>query len=79
VSSGSHIDSVPPMTVESSRGESGLAFERLGDGPPLMLLHGTNSSREVWKPLLAKLCAEREVIALDLPAHGRHGRERSPR
>jgi pimeloyl-ACP methyl ester carboxylesterase len=49
---------------------SRLAFERLGDGPPLMLLHGTNSSREVWKPLLEELSSKRDVIAVDLPAHG---------
>lgn len=49
---------------------SGLAHERTGAGPPLLLLHGTNSSREIWRPLVAPLSAAREVIAVDLPAHG---------
>ena len=48
----------------------GLAFERGGSGPPLLLLHGTNSSHRVWEPLIAALSARRDVIALDLPAHG---------
>jgi pimeloyl-ACP methyl ester carboxylesterase len=47
-----------------------LAFDREGSGPPLMLLHGTNSSRSIWKPLLAQLAREREVFSVDLPAHG---------
>lgn len=47
-----------------------LAFDRQGSGPPLMLLHGTNSSRSIWKPLLPHLSNEREVFTVDLPAHG---------
>jgi pimeloyl-ACP methyl ester carboxylesterase len=47
-----------------------LAFDRQGAGSPLLLLHGTNSSRSIWKPLLPALSAEREVISVDLPAHG---------
>jgi pimeloyl-ACP methyl ester carboxylesterase len=47
-----------------------LAFDRQGSGPPLLLLHGTNSSRSIWKPLLPKLAAHREVFTVDLPAHG---------
>ena len=35
-----------------------------------MLLHGTNSSRSIWKPLLPHLSEEREVFSVDLPAHG---------
>ena len=35
-----------------------------------MLLHGTNSSRSIWKPLLSRLSQEREVFSVDLPAHG---------
>jgi pimeloyl-ACP methyl ester carboxylesterase len=35
-----------------------------------MLLHGTNSSRSIWKPLLPQLSSEREVLSVDLPAHG---------
>lgn len=47
-----------------------LGFDREGFGPPLMLLHGTNSSRSIWKPLLPHLSNERELFTVDLPAHG---------
>jgi pimeloyl-ACP methyl ester carboxylesterase len=47
-----------------------LAFDREGSGAPLVLLHGTNSSRSIWKPLLPRLSSEREVFSVDLPAHG---------
>jgi len=47
-----------------------LAFDKEGSGPPIMLLHGTNSSRQVWKPLLPQLSRQREVFTVDLPAHG---------
>jgi pimeloyl-ACP methyl ester carboxylesterase len=47
-----------------------LAFDREGSGAPLMLLHGTNSSRSIWKPLLPYLSDQREVFSVDLPAHG---------
>ena len=48
----------------------GLGFERCGSGPPLLLLHGTNSSRRVWEMLIGELSGQRDVIAVDLPAHG---------
>jgi pimeloyl-ACP methyl ester carboxylesterase len=47
-----------------------VAFDRAGEGEPLVLLHGTNCSRHVWDPLLPALTAHRDVIAVDLPAHG---------
>jgi pimeloyl-ACP methyl ester carboxylesterase len=47
-----------------------LAFDREGSGAPLVLLHGTNSSRSIWKPLLPQLSDQREVFSVDLPAHG---------
>jgi pimeloyl-ACP methyl ester carboxylesterase len=36
-----------------------------------MLLHGTNSSRSIWKPLLPHLSSQLEVYSVDLPAHGK--------
>jgi pimeloyl-ACP methyl ester carboxylesterase len=48
----------------------GLAYERVGAGPPLVLLHGVGSSRQAWGAVLSRLAPHREVILVDLPGHG---------
>ncbi len=47
-----------------------IESERVGAGPKLLLLHGLGGSRQSWSLVLDALAAERDVIALDLPAHG---------
>jgi pimeloyl-ACP methyl ester carboxylesterase len=47
-----------------------LAYDRTGNGPPLLLLHGTTSSRRIWKPLIPPLARAATVFAVDLPGHG---------
>src|SRR5438552_4558658 len=47
-----------------------LRFERRGEGPPLLLLHGLGSSLRVWDPVRPLLEARMDVITLDLPGHG---------
>lgn len=49
---------------------AGIAYERYGDGPPLVLIHGLGATRAIWRPQIERLTAEREVIALDLPGFG---------
>jgi pimeloyl-ACP methyl ester carboxylesterase len=49
---------------------AGIAFERLGEGPPLVLIHGLGATREIWRPQLRRLADERDEIALDLPGFG---------
>ncbi len=48
----------------------GLAFERHGCGPPLVLLHGVGHRREAWGAVLERLTPHRDVILVDLPGHG---------
>ena len=48
----------------------GLAYERLGSGPPLVLLHGVGHRRQAWEAVLDRLTPHRDVIAVDLPGHG---------
>jgi pimeloyl-ACP methyl ester carboxylesterase len=47
-----------------------LTFDRRGSGRPLVLLHGIGSHRHVWAPVAARLEAERDVVAVDLPGFG---------
>lgn len=42
-------------------------------GGPLLLLHGTGASAHSWQGLTPLLAAGREVLAVDLPGHGRSG------
>lgn len=48
----------------------GLAFDRAGSGPPLVLLHGVAHRRQAWEAVLGRLTPHRDVIAVDLPGHG---------
>ena len=52
-----------------------LAYDRLGTGEPLVLLHGQGLSRRSWDPVVAELARERDVIAVDLPGHGESPRQ----
>ncbi|HWG02824.1 MAG TPA: alpha/beta hydrolase [Trebonia sp.] len=47
-----------------------LAYERHGDGPVLVLLHGVGHRRQAWNAVLPHLAPHRTVIAVDLPGHG---------
>ncbi|GAA4957249.1 alpha/beta fold hydrolase [Actinoplanes utahensis] len=49
---------------------SELAYERRGSGPPLVLIHGIGSRRQVWDPILDEAARHHDVIALDLPGFG---------
>jgi pimeloyl-ACP methyl ester carboxylesterase len=47
-----------------------VAYDRIGTGPPLLLVHGLGMCKEVWRPVLPALAREREVVAVDLPGFG---------
>lgn len=47
-----------------------VAFERRGNGSPLVLLHGIGHRWQAWEPVLDALAAEHDVIAVDLPGFG---------
>ena len=48
-----------------------LRYDRAGHGPPLVLIHGLGSARTVWKPITPALASSFDVVAVDLPGHGR--------
>jgi pimeloyl-ACP methyl ester carboxylesterase len=56
--------------AESPLFAAGLAYERHGVGPPVVLLHGVGESRTGWHPVLPALASRYDVITLDLPGFG---------
>lgn len=48
-----------------------IAFNRVGEGPPLVLLHGALSDSRVWRRQLDELSDEFTVVAWDAPGCGR--------
>jgi pimeloyl-ACP methyl ester carboxylesterase len=47
-----------------------LNYVREGQGEPLVLVHGLGSQWQMWRPVLQRLSAERDVVAVDLPGFG---------
>jgi esterase len=47
-----------------------LHFRALGDGPPLVILHGLLGSLDNWVPVAQKLAAHFQVLLPDLRNHG---------
>jgi len=54
--------------IASTHGEESGSY-RAGEGPPLLLLHGLAMSWRAWRPLLASLRTDHQVIAPTLPGH----------
>lgn len=48
-----------------------LAYQKFGEGDPLVLLHGGFGSVEMFGPNVQALAAGRQVIGVDLQSHGR--------
>ena len=48
-----------------------IAYERAGEGPPLVFVHGAAVDGRMWQPQLAALADEFTVVAWDEPGAGR--------
>ena len=48
-----------------------IAYQRAGEGPPLVLVHGAAADSRSWQPQLAALADEFTVVAWDEPGAGR--------
>jgi pimeloyl-ACP methyl ester carboxylesterase len=47
-----------------------IAYRELGDGPPVLLIHGWPTSSYLWRDVMPPLARTNRVVALDLPAFG---------
>ncbi len=50
-----------------------IAYSRTGEGPPLVLVHGTTASHTRWAPILPALEAQFTVYAVDRRGRGESG------
>jgi pimeloyl-ACP methyl ester carboxylesterase len=53
------------------------AFRMMGDGPPLLLIHGLSDSSATWAPVIPLLAERHLVIAPDLLGHGASDKPRA--
>ena len=44
--------------------------QRMGSGPPIVLIHGTGAATHSWRGALPLLAQHFDVLAIDLPGHG---------
>jgi pimeloyl-ACP methyl ester carboxylesterase len=56
--------------VETAPGGQRLRIARLGDGPPLVLLHGYPDNLQIWTALAPRLAGRHGVITIDWPGMG---------
>ncbi|MHB1103522.1 MAG: alpha/beta fold hydrolase [Devosia sp.] len=70
--------SVPERNIRTRQGEIRL-WDSAGEGLPLLLIHGSGSSKEVFAKQFRSPLAERyRMIAIDLPGHGGSSDARDP-
>ena len=59
-------------TIQRST-SGGLAYEKHGDGVPIVFLHGLTFDRTTWRLIIERLGEDVCSIAFDLPGHGETG------
>jgi pimeloyl-ACP methyl ester carboxylesterase len=60
------------VTLRSTDGTT-IAYERIGGGPPLVLVHGSVCDRTYWKPILPALAEHFTVVCPDRRGRGASG------
>jgi pimeloyl-ACP methyl ester carboxylesterase len=59
-----------PLGRRHATGQGLVAWDRWGDGPPVVLVHGTPWSSLTWRHVAPALATSRTVYAFDLPGFG---------
>jgi pimeloyl-ACP methyl ester carboxylesterase len=60
-----------PLKV--NEGNTEISFLDIGEGKPIVLIHGFAGSKLYWEKVLPELTRNNRVIAIDLPGHGESG------
>ncbi|MEF3272837.1 MAG: alpha/beta hydrolase [Chloroflexus sp.] len=60
--------SVQTATITTANGP--LRYRRIGEGPPLIAVHGVGASSQLWRDILSGLADLRTCYAIDLPGCG---------
>ncbi|WP_321969002.1 alpha/beta fold hydrolase [Paraburkholderia tropica] len=63
--------------ITTQGNECALSYIDLGDGPPLLLIHGGHGGWYHWVSNIEALCAHSRVIAPDLPGFGKSTKPQS--
>lgn len=63
-------DTYPIHQIELSNGAV-IAYQDIGEGRPLVFVHGLGSNMYAWKKNVAELSQHYRCLALDLPGYGR--------
>ncbi len=50
-----------------------IAYDDIGSGPAVVLVHGITDNRALWEPIVDRLKGEYRCLALDLRGHGDSG------
>lgn len=62
---------MPAATLEKVQVDDlTLAYRELGEGPPVLLLHGWPTSSFLWRDVMPAIAERNRAIALDLPGFG---------
>ena len=61
------------METVTSRDGTHIAYERSGEGPPLVLVHGTTAAHFTWELVLPELQKHFTVYAIDRRGRGESG------
>lgn len=58
------------MPYFTTRDGTVIAHDVVGEGPPVLLLHGFPQTRALWKPVMARLAGQFTCVAADLRGYG---------
>ena len=62
------------MPVATTNDGVEIGWESVGEGLPLVLIHGVTQTRRFWDPIATALGKQFRVLRLDLRGHGESGR-----